>query len=339
MLCQALCKRMMEFSFGILAYNQENYILETLESIKYQKEHFGLDCMIDIILVDDASKDQTYNLVQYWINENRTLFRNVKMIRNSENQGTVRNFNVIINNISTTYFKIIAGDDLISSGNLFEKYVNLDAKSLSTFVRMEIKDGIVKLNLEWLKSYHYNMKKFQDRVFLLKAMRKGGLFHSPSTLFQKKLYINAKCSEYNTKFRLFEDDPTWYSMLKNEPKLNVIFNKEIIVLYRVHSKSVSNSNIVNSPFEKEMEQLKGLYYKDTKGLEKLFFWFALHNTLPKIFRLDKYISYLKRKKINFYARHDNEFYNFIALLKEKEKEEQKFYKIIRQNAQKYYRIL
>lgn len=330
---------MVEFSFGILAFNQENYILETLESIKYQKEHFGLDCAVDIILVDDASKDQTYNLVQYWLKENRTLFRDIKIIRNSENQGTVRNFNVIINSISTTNFKIIAGDDLISSGNLFEKYSNLDAKSLSTFARMEIKDGIVKLNLEWLKSYYYNMKKFQDRAFLLKAMRKGGLFHSPSTLFQKKLYINAKCSEYNSKFRLFEDDPTWYAILKNEPNLNVTFNKEIIVLYRVHSKSVSNSNIVNSPFEKEMEHLKSLYYKDAKGLEKLFFWFSLHNTLPKIFRLDKYISYLKRKEINFYARHNNEFYNFIALLKEKEKEEQKFYKIIKQNAQKYHGIL
>lgn len=329
----------MEFSFGILAYNQENYILETLESIKYQKEHFGVDSTIDIILVDDASKDQTFNLAQYWLNENRTLFRNIKMIRNSENQGTVRNFNVLINNISTTHFKIIAGDDLISSGNLFEKYINLDAKSLSTFARMEIKDGIINLNFEWLKSYYYNMKKFQDRDFLLKAMRKGGLFHSPSTLFQKKLYINAKCSEYNSKFRLFEDDPTWYAMLKNEPNLNVTFNKEIIVLYRVHSKSVSNSNIVNSPFEKEMEHLKGLYYKDVKGLEKLFFWFALHNTLPKIFRLDKYISYLNRKEMDFCTRHDNEFYNFIALLKEKEKEEQKFYKIIKQNAQKYHGIL
>ena len=86
--------------------------METLESIKYQKEHFGLDCMIDIILVDDASKDQTYNLVQYWINENRTLFRNVKMIRNSENQGTVRNFNVIINNIYKALVKIVLEVDL-----------------------------------------------------------------------------------------------------------------------------------------------------------------------------------------------------------------------------------
>ena len=48
---------MKQFIFGILTYNQENYVLETLESIKYQKIHYGSEKKVSLIITDDASKE------------------------------------------------------------------------------------------------------------------------------------------------------------------------------------------------------------------------------------------------------------------------------------------
>ena len=97
-------------------------------------------------------------------------------------------------------------------------------------------------------------------------MRKGGYLHTPSTIYTKQLYSNAHCREMNEKFRLFEDDPTWYSMIKNTDALSLEFSFDSLVLYRMHSGSVSNT--INPVFLEELHRLNKIYMKDTKGFEK-----------------------------------------------------------------------
>ena len=53
----------LSFTFGILAYNQEKEILETLESIRYQIEHYSDNENINLILIDDSSADNTVDVV------------------------------------------------------------------------------------------------------------------------------------------------------------------------------------------------------------------------------------------------------------------------------------
>ena len=80
-------KIMRNYVFGILAYNQEQYIVETLESIKFQKIQYGADLEVSLIITDDASKDQTVAVANAWIAKNREYFSNVHVIANEKNQG------------------------------------------------------------------------------------------------------------------------------------------------------------------------------------------------------------------------------------------------------------
>lgn len=71
---------MKAFTFVILTYNQEQYVVEHLESIKYQIEHFGENIKIHFILADDASKDKTVYKVKSWIERNKNLNKFIQKV-------------------------------------------------------------------------------------------------------------------------------------------------------------------------------------------------------------------------------------------------------------------
>ena len=75
---------MKKFIFGILTYNQEKYVLETLESIKYQKVQYGANFDVSLIITDDASKDKTVELIRNWCEKNREYFENIDLIANKK---------------------------------------------------------------------------------------------------------------------------------------------------------------------------------------------------------------------------------------------------------------
>lgn len=114
----------MEFTFCSFTYNQESLILQHLESIKYQINHYGDNISCDYLLCDDCSKDKTVEIVQKWLENNRVLFRNINIIVQEKNRGIVRNFETALKNIHTHYFKILAGDDFFYKHNIFSIYGN-----------------------------------------------------------------------------------------------------------------------------------------------------------------------------------------------------------------------
>lgn len=106
--------------FGVMTYNQESIICETLESIKYQIETYGKDIDCTIIITDDCSRDKTVKVIENWLKNNGELFCNIIKKYNKENKGVPYNYNAIMQLIETEAFEIVAGDDLLSTDNIFE---------------------------------------------------------------------------------------------------------------------------------------------------------------------------------------------------------------------------
>jgi len=98
-------------SILIPVYNREGLIAETMESALAQT--YG---DIEIIVVDNASTDGTWNVVQsYAVKDSR-----VKVFRNSENIGPVRNWRRCIEEATGEYGKILFSDDLMKEDMLAE---------------------------------------------------------------------------------------------------------------------------------------------------------------------------------------------------------------------------
>ena len=74
-----LIKSMKEFTFVIITYNQEQYILQHLESIKYQINKYGKGISVYLIISDDHSLDRTLQLAEIWLQENSCFFYNYKI--------------------------------------------------------------------------------------------------------------------------------------------------------------------------------------------------------------------------------------------------------------------
>lgn len=324
---------MSKFTFGILTYNQENYVLETLESIKYQKTHYGADIDVSLIITDDASKDKTVAVIRKWIEENRAFFDKIDLIANEKNKGTVANFKTILSKVEKESLKIIAGDDLIGQKNVFAEYEGLDDKKLKTYFRIELCDGRIYYREKYLIDFYYHKKYGSGREYNIRNFRRGKYLHTPSTLYTKQLFLNAECEKNLEGYQLFEDDPMWYSMIKNEKDLEIEFVEQGMVLYRVHNQSVSN--VPNPIFQRDIKRLREKYLEDTKGIEHLYLLIRMKTSNWSLYinpglYLDKLMN-VKRARV---CKKDAGYQVFKEKIDRQIAQEQKFYDAIMANIAK-----
>lgn len=331
----------MDFTFCVFAYNNEKIIIETLESIRWQIINYAGGISIDIIIIDDYSRDKTVTVIQKWLDIYKILFSNIIFKRNKENCGMVHNYNWALSQVKTKNFKVIAGDDLISSQNMFEKYRNLDIYTIRSYVCTELINNKIVYDEDRLILYFFNKSHKRDKKFDLHAMRRGCFFHSPSTLYTKELYNYSECKKFNSNFRNFEDDPTWYAMLKRYDDINIEFIDDIIVLYRIHEQSISNSNSSCSSklFKKELQTLYKIYYRDSTGLEKLRFWFQINDKIPKYLRFDKYYDLVFKLYLKWWSKNNTNYKKFKKNILNKINTEQKYYDEIKRNTIDFFSSL
>ena len=97
---------------AIPAFNHEKIIKFTLESIKNSKWPD-----IELVLIDDGSKDKTYEVATEWIEKNEFRFKRV-IIKRQENQGVCKTLNQLLLESKGRYVAILASDDLLQENSL-----------------------------------------------------------------------------------------------------------------------------------------------------------------------------------------------------------------------------
>lgn len=262
---------MNRFTFGVMVYNQEKIVLETLNSIKYQVVNFGKEYDTQIIFTDDNSSDNTVKVIETWLDTNRSMFCTVIKRWNHENLGTSSNYNYILEHIDNEPFKIIAGDDIIASNNIYSETIKLMDNEIKNYLRCYLKNGKVYIDEYAIRMHFVLSNKTIEKKQQLSRFYRGRIIHTPSTLYLKSLYKASNAKNHNMKYFLFEDNPTWYTMLINVPKSELTFCNRILVLYRISEKSVSNSDSdLNKLFIKELKTLYQEYLNTAKLFDRLY---------------------------------------------------------------------
>lgn len=235
----------------VVTYNSDEYIYETLESIKAQTYK-----NIELVLTDDGSSDNTIEIAQKWMDDNHERFVRTRIITVPNNTGVSANYNRGIKECMGLWIKNVDGDDLIMPTCIED---NIDCIKNHPEIEVLFSDMII------FKGDQNNIiGKFSDSDFkgffelsaqdqFLRLIQRNVLPSVP--LFIKTTVI--KKYPYNEKYMGVEDFPMWVTLTHNGHK--AFYMNKVTALYRKGDSVTSSHKRLYSPFYMDSMEL---FYKD-----------------------------------------------------------------------------
>jgi hypothetical protein len=249
-----------KFTFATITYNHQDYILEHLESIKFQILNFGQEFSNFFVLCDDGSTDLTIKITQLWLQSNHNLFFKYYISSNQKNKGINFNFLKCINFITTKQFKILAGDDLYYNKSVYNTNLNSDL----TF------SPLIKYDGTQVNGYSKvdRLLIFQNNFVYSKFLSIGNVFNSPGAFIKLKLLKDSNLKMVLSKYKYLEDYPLWFYLFNTHKNLKVEINLYPLIIYRNTSGISNNLNqSLNAEFTKDIINFKRMNRIPTTKLQ------------------------------------------------------------------------
>lgn len=226
-------------SIVVLTYNSEDFIIETLNSILGQNYE-----LLELIVSDDGSKDETCDIVDRWIEDHKRRFVNAQLIRSFRNQGTCANYNQGICNSHGFYIKTLDGDDCLNGAGAISSFVKFMVQNNCSICISDVdlfSNNDLDLSNE-RKWYDYILKcesePFDQQK---KRISKELAIADPGVFFRKELFNEV--GGIPSKYRLLEEWPFFYSVIMSGYQIYSVPKR--LVRYRINDNSVSHN--YNSP--------------------------------------------------------------------------------------------
>lgn len=240
-------------SFCIFTYNQENYILDAINGAVNQE----YDNM-EIIISDDNSKDNTYEIIQDYFAKYNGKHK-IVLNRNNTNLGIREHFNKVIYTIAKGDIIIIAAGDDVSLPN-----------------RTEVTVDFFNSNPQ-INSLHFLSLQVDEKLtpILNRNINLSKGLHSIITLDD---YIQSSIWLYSGDSRAFRRE-----LIEKFPKLEYSHNEDIPTFIRsiiLGSTALIRNNLVLRRIDGKNTSLQWRYKQEGKDLYKQIFKdvnFALDN--------------------------------------------------------------
>lgn len=230
-------------SIVILSYNEEEYIVECLESVFDQTYSH-----IELIISDDASTDNTVNEIDRWIVEKKYRFEKVIVIKNLENNGISANHSIGVGKASGEYIKYLGGDDVLSPYAI-ELLLEFALKNNFSWVQCLIQPFYLqndkKMELQILPKQS-ELKKFKKNSFQQQKLLGISNFICAPGVFIKKSILE-EINYFGTDIKSFEDWHTWLNLTNRKYCIRLLDMP--LVYWRRHEKAVSFSAFSTSNWQ------------------------------------------------------------------------------------------
>ena len=291
------------FSIVIPIYNSEKTLLNCIRSVKRQK----FDPLIELILIDDASTDQSKKICRLLKKQNQ----NIQIIYNKKNLGVSISRNKGIKKAKGDYIIFLDSDDYFCN-NVFDKiysivknndydvlYFNSNLKKKAIYSNSS--SAIKKINDQknfathcWnfiikrsflLNSniFFNNIRIFEDQVFVSEILLKGKKFF----FAKKKILIH---NELSSSLSRMTDYTSAISCINVIEKIFLKFKK---IKLNKNQKIFLNGRI---NFMANMLKIYFLSLNINKVKKILFLINKINNT----YKMDSKLDFFKIKKINLF---------------------------------------
>lgn len=222
-------------SIPVITYNSAKTILETLESIKAQTYP-----NIELIISDDCSTDNTVEICQDWIEQNKERFARTEIIKVEKNTGPVANGDRSIRACRGEWAKCIAGDDLLAEDCIseFMNYVQSHPDCQICTCDLDLFSTEVEISNEHYARYrHYTELAMGDLNAQQKEILKFSFIPGPAWFVSQKLFD--EMGGYDTSGKYPGEEWTFTTkVLFNNYRFHVVDKK--LVKYRVSPTSISH---------------------------------------------------------------------------------------------------
>lgn len=255
------------------AYKGEHTVVKAIQSILDQTYK-----NIEVIVVDDCSPDNTYELVQT-IKDER-----LKLYRNNTNLGMVGNWNKSVSYATGKYVHMVHSDDILLPNCIENKVKFLESHPNDDFVMIFNATQIINENGKVLMNRHYTKRNLvlDGKLLALESLRKRNLYGEPSNvLFRKDAfdYVGGFFSELK-----YVTD--WDMWLRLSPFGKVGYIDMVLVKYRVSTTNVTSSLTIKQMVEDDNLMLKNI--QKMKEYDLSFFQIFYHKLIFRIRALMRY---------------------------------------------------
>lgn len=213
-----------------IAYNQEEWLEETLESVRAQDYYTK-----ELIIVDNGSTDNTAEVIRNWIIKSSIQF-SVETVFHEKMQPYCQLFNQVLANVNSNYLVDLSGDDVLYPEHLSASIRELKIVPFAGFV---FSDAYILDEMGEVKTFY----KRNTGGELIEDIELSNVYE---TLIQRN-FICSPTVVFNTAILRREggyDESLYYEDFDIQIRLArehpVVFSNHIGVLKRKHSKSMSS---------------------------------------------------------------------------------------------------
>lgn len=261
-------------SIIVVSYNHAAFIEECLDSVLAQTyTHW------ELILADDASKDNSQALMTQWLERNQ-----VKAITNfhTQNTGACTTLNQCLDYCTGAYIKTFAADDVM--------HPHLLADALAVFEAGDERLGGVFANVAYINEHSEQLHKtiipdgaIVPSGWIRKELEERNFIPAPTVLLKKEVYDTIGRYDPNI---ITEDYDCW---LRASVHFQFQYINKVLSYYRVHSHNISHTMDFSS------DEIQLLIKNDIEGSSKL--------NIEKRIRDRYYAHQLNTKIIEDYAQY------------------------------------
>lgn len=231
-----------------LCYNQEKFIVESLESIKAQTYS-----NIELLICDDFSRDNSVEVIEKWIEKNLQL--KITLVKHKENKGITKSVNEILSLSKGKYIQLLALDDTLKPDKL-ERHVeilrNSSNKEAIVFSDADLMDDKSQKYQNKFIAIHLNYLSLKSQNYYQMLLERN-FIPGMSALIKKEILIAENGWDESLSF---EDYDMW---LRLSRKYDFLFDVNISCSYRLHEnnshkkRSVINHSAIFRIFIKHKE--------------------------------------------------------------------------------------
>ena len=222
-------------------YNQSKFCIESLESVKNQTYK-----NLEIIIWDDASVDNSAQIIEYWIHQNSHL--NIRFIKNKKNLGICKSLNNAYNLATGKYVQLLALDDVLLADKI-ERHVAIleNSKENDALVFTDaylIDDESNFFQNRFIARYRHYLNIESGNFF--EDLLNGNFIPAMSVMYKKSILEQVGLWDEELFFEDYE------MLLRIANDYNFIFDDIISVRYRIHASNTHhlyNSKMIENQFK------------------------------------------------------------------------------------------